>query len=100
MRKLSLIIPCFNEEESLVPLVIASLIGILFFAISLVAILVIVIKTIIWGDPVNGWPALASIIFMVSGIQLFCLGIIGQYLAKTYLETKSRPIYLLQEKNF
>lgn len=85
---------------STVPLAIASMLGLLFFFISLAAILAIVLKTLIWGDPVAGWPALACIVFLVGGIQLFCLGIIGQYLAKTYMETKSRPIYLLKEKNF
>jgi len=58
------------------------------------AIIYIVIKTIIWGDPTSGWPSLACIILMVSGIQLFCMGILGQYMGKTYIEVKNRPIYL------
>ena len=59
-------------------------------------IIVIIIKTLIYGDPAAGWPSLVCIIFMISGIQLFCMGIMGQYLAKTYLETKNRPIYILE----
>ena len=60
-------------------------------------ILVIICKTLIWGDPVGGWPSLACIIIFVSGIQLFFMGIFGEYLAKTYLETKKRPIYIVKE---
>ena len=60
-------------------------------------VIVIIVKTLILGDPVNGWPSLVCIIFFVSGIQLFCIGIMGQYLAKTYLETKKRPIYIIKE---
>ena len=59
----------------------------------------IIIRTLIYGDPVSGWPSTICIIFMVSGIQLFCMGIIGEYLAKTYLETKRRPIYIVKEKD-
>ena len=60
-------------------------------------VIVVVVKTLIWGDPVSGWLSLACIIFLVGGVQLFCTGIIGQYLAKTYLETKARPIYIVKE---
>ena len=66
--------------------------------ISFAVILFIVVRTFVWGDSTPGWPSLACIILMVSGIQLLCLGIIGQYLSKTYLETKSRPLYLLKEE--
>lgn len=62
-------------------------------------ILVIIVKTLLYGDPVGGWPSMVCIIFMVSGIQLFCMGIMGQYLAKTYLETKNRPIYIVKESS-
>ena len=82
---------------STVPLAIASLFGLLFCLIAFVMILIIVLKTLIWGDPVTGWPSLACIIFFVGGIQLFCLGIVGQYLSKMYLETKKRPIYIAKE---
>ena len=84
---------------STTPLVISALIGILFCIISFIAILVIIIKTLIFGDPVSGWPSMICVIFFVSGIQLFCLGIMGQYLSKTYLETKQRPIYIIKDKN-
>lgn len=84
---------------STVPLLISSFIGLLFFIISLVMIGVIVLRTIIFSDPVAGWPSLVCIVFFVGGIQLFCTGILGQYLAKTYLETKNRPIYIIKESN-
>ena len=84
---------------STTPLVVASVIGLLFCFISFLLILVIIGKTIIFGDPTSGWPSLVCIIFMLSGIQLFFLGIIGQYLAKTYLEVKQRPIYIIKDSN-
>lgn len=84
---------------STVPLTIASIFGILFCLISFILIIIIIIKTLIYGDPTSGWPSMACIIFLVSGVQLFCMGIIGQYLAKTYLETKKRPIYIVGESN-
>ncbi len=80
-----------------VPLTIAAFLGILFCFIAFVMIVVIICKTLIWGDPVSGWPSLACIIIFVSGIQLFFMGIFGEYLAKTYLETKKRPIYIVKE---
>ena len=82
---------------STVPLSIAAVIGVLFCLIAFIMIIVIIVKTLTVGDPVAGWPSLVCIIFLVSGIQLFCLGIIGQYLAKTYLEVKNRPIYIVKE---
>lgn len=82
---------------STVPLIISAVIGFLFFAISFIMIVVIIAKTLILGDPVSGWPSTVCIIFMVSGIQLLSLGIIGEYLSKTYLETKNRPIYIVRE---
>ena len=81
------------------PLAIASIVGILFCLISFIMIIVIIVKTLTLCDPTSGWPSLVCIIFFVSGIQLFCLGIIGEYLAKTYLETKKRPIYIIKETN-
>ncbi len=80
------------------PLLIASLFGILFCLIAFFMICVIIAKTLIWGDPVAGYPSLICAIFFMGGIQLFCLGILGQYLSKTYLETKKRPIYIVREK--
>lgn len=84
---------------SVAPLSLASVVGVVFCLLSFVMILVIVVRTVIWGDPVSGWPSLACIIFMVSGIQLFCTGIVGQYLSKTYLETKHRPIFILKDSS-
>lgn len=83
---------------STVPLHLSSLFGILFFIIAMILIIAIIIKTLIIGDPTSGWPSTICIIFFVSGIQLFSLGIIGQYLSKAYLEVKNRPIYIIKEK--
>ncbi|MBQ9318540.1 MAG: glycosyltransferase family 2 protein [Bacilli bacterium] len=79
------------------PLVLSALLGLLFCLLSFIMIIVIVIKTLVYGDPVSGWPSTICIIFFIGGVQLFVMGIIGQYLAKTYLETKNRPIYLIRE---
>lgn len=79
------------------PLLIASIFGILFCIIAFFMICVIITKTLIWDDPVAGYPSTICIIFFIGGIQLFCLGILGQYLSKTYLETKRRPIYIIRE---
>lgn len=82
---------------STAPLLIAAFIGMLFCIIAFVFIIVIIVKTLCFGDPVGGWPSLACIILFTSGIQLFCTGIIGEYLSKTYLETKKRPVYIIKE---
>ena len=84
---------------SQIPLSIASFVGLFFTLISFLAIVFIIVRKLIFGDPVSGWPSLACIIVFVSGIQLFCMGIIGQYLAKTYLEVKRRPHYIVAESN-
>ncbi len=83
---------------STVPLAFASVMGVLFCAAAFVLILFILVRSLVWTDPVGGWPSLVCIICMVSGVQLFCLGIVGQYLSKTYLEVKKRPIYLVKEE--
>ena len=59
----------------------------------------IIVRTILFGDPVAGWPSLVCIMFFIGGIQLFCHGITGQYLSKTYLETKNRPKYIIKDTN-
>ena len=82
---------------STTPLIISSVIGLLFCLISFLLIIFIIIRTLIYGDPTSGWPSMVCIIFFVSGVQLFSLGIIGQYLSKTYLEVKHRPIYIVKE---
>ena len=79
------------------PLALASLIGIIFCVLAFVMILFIIVRTLLFGDPTSGWPSLVCIIFLCSGVQLFCLGIVGEYLAKTYLEVKHRPIYITRE---
>lgn len=84
---------------STVPLVASAVIGVAFCIISFIMILIIIIKTLVFGDPVSGWPSMVCIMFMVSGIQLLVMGIIGEYLAKTYLETKERPIYIIKESS-
>lgn len=81
---------------STVPLVLAALLGILFCVIAFIMILVIIVRTLAFGDPVSGWPSLICAILLLGGLQLLALGIIGQYLAKTYLETKQRPIYIVR----
>ena len=82
---------------STAPLAIASILGLLFCVISFIMIIFIIAKTLIYGDPVAGYPSLVCIIFLIAGVQLFCSGIQGQYIAKTYLETKNRPIYIVKE---
>lgn len=84
---------------SVAPLSLASVVGVVFFGISVLMIGIIIVRTLIWGDPVAGWPSLVCIIFLVSGIQLFCTGIVGEYLSKTYLETKHRPIFILKDSS-
>lgn len=79
------------------PLVVSAVIGILFCVLAFVMILVIIFKTLMYGDPVSGWPSTICIILFVSGIQLFCLGIMGEYIAKGYMEVKNRPIYVVKE---
>lgn len=83
---------------STMPLTVAAVMGALFCAAAFIMIIVIIIKTLIFGDPTSGWPSLVCIILLVSGVQLFCLGIVGQYLSKTYMEVKKRPIYLVKEE--
>lgn len=82
---------------STVPLMLASVAGLLFCALAVVMILFIIVRKLIFGDPVSGWPSLVCIILLTSGVQFFCVGILGQYLAKTYMEVKRRPIYLTKE---
>lgn len=79
------------------PLTFAAYAGFLFFLLSIVMILFIIIRKLIFGDPVQGWASTVCIILFCSGVQLFCTGVIGEYLSKTYLEVKKRPIYIVQE---
>lgn len=82
---------------STTPLVLSALIGLLFCLVAFILLIVIIVKTLVWGDAVSGWPSLACIVVFFSGIQLFFLGVIGMYLSKTYLEVKKRPIYIVKE---
>ena len=82
---------------STAPLVIASVMGMVFCLVAFVAIIFIIVRTLIFGDPTSGWPSMVCIIIFIAGIQLLCMGILGQYMAKTYLETKKRPLYLAEE---
>ena len=84
---------------STTPLIFSSILGIIFCLLAFLMIVFIIIKTLILGDPTSGWPSMVCIIFMCSGIQLFSLGVIGQYLSKTYLEVKHRPIYIVKDTN-
>ena len=83
---------------STVPLMFASFVGVLFCILAFVMIIFIIVRKLIFGDPVSGWPSLVCIILLVGGVQFFCTGILGQYLAKTYLEVKRRPIYITREE--
>lgn len=84
---------------STTPLVISSVFGLLCCAVAMIMIVVIVVRTLVFGDPTSGWPSLVCIMLLLSGIQMLGIGIVGQYLAKTYLETKNRPIYLVRKTN-
>lgn len=83
---------------STAPLSIATFLGFAITLVSFVWIIYIIVKTLLYSDPTAGWPSLACIIMMFGGIQLFSIGILGQYLAKTYLEVKKRPIYIAQDE--
>ena len=83
---------------STAPLAIASVMGLLFCIVGLILTCVVVVKTLAFGDPVAGYPSLICAILFIGGIQLFCIGILGQYLSKAYLETKNRPIYIIKEE--
>ncbi len=83
---------------STVPLAVASFMGVLFCGLAFLMIVFTIVRKLIFGDPTSGWPSLVCIILLCSGVQLFCLGIVGQYLSKTYMEVKKRPIYLVKEE--
>lgn len=80
------------------PLIMSSIAGTFIVALSLLYLIIIVVKTILWGDPVAGFPTLACLILMLSGIQLLSVGILGQYLAKNYTESKERPVFIVKEE--
>lgn len=81
------------------PLAISAIVGIIFTILAFIMVLFIIVRKLIFGDPVEGWPSLVCIIVFIGGIQLFCIGIIGEYLSKIYLEVKNRPIYIVGDSN-
>ena len=82
-----------------VPLVISTVLGIIISFVSFLYLIYIVLSTILFGNNVHGWASTVSIILLLGGIQLLSIGILGQYLGKTYIETKNRPIYITKETN-
>lgn len=82
---------------STAPLALASVLGVLICLIAFVFVGVVLVKTLAFGDPVGGWPSMMCVMLFLGGVQLLCIGISGQYLAKTYLEAKHRPVYLVRE---
>ena len=81
------------------PLTVSSYLGFIMTLISFVAIIFIIVRKLMFGDPVDGWASTVCIVTFVGGIQLFCMGIMGQYMAKMYSEVKNRPRYIIQETN-
>lgn len=84
---------------STMPLAISVVIGLIMCIIAFLFILFVVVRTCIWGDPVSGWPSSICCSLFIGGIQLFCIGILGEYIAKMYMEIKNRPMYICQETN-
>lgn len=84
---------------STVPLLIATVVGLLCCLLAFGGVIFVVVRKLLFGDPVQGWASSMCVVLAVGGIQLFCTGILGQYMAKTYLETKKRPIYIVAETN-
>ena len=84
---------------STAPLAIASVVGMLMLLVAFIFIAFIIVRTLIFNDPTSGWPSLVCIITLIGGIQIFCVGIVGEYLSKIYLETKNRPVYIVKEDN-
>lgn len=84
---------------STAPLAVSSVCGMLFSIIALVGIIFVVVRQLVWGGSAYGWASLICIILLVSGVQLLCIGILGQYLSRTYMESKRRPIFIVKESN-
>lgn len=84
---------------SVVPVVMAAGIGVLFCGLSFLFLIIVFIRALLCGDPVAGWPSLVCIILFISGLQFFFMGILGEYMAKTYMEVKHRPVYICRETN-
>lgn len=84
---------------STVPLAVSSVMGVILFIVSIIGIIFVIVRQLLYGGSAYGWPSMICVILLVGGLQLLCLGILGQYLAKTYLETKHRPIYIVKNTN-
>jgi len=80
------------------PLTVAAIIGLFFCFLAFAFIFIIIARTLIFGDPVAGWPSTICILLLVSGVQMFCIGVLGIYISKIYSETKARPIYIAKDK--
>ncbi|MEG0322313.1 MAG: glycosyltransferase, partial [Oscillospiraceae bacterium] len=82
---------------STAPLMLSSVLGVVSCCVAFLTMLVVVVKTIVWGDPVAGFPTLIAVMLLVGGLLMLFIGILGQYMAKTYMETKHRPLYIVRE---
>ena len=82
-----------------IPLSISTFLGIIFSIVSFIMIIVLILRKILYANPVAGWTSTVSIILLLGGIQLLSIGVLGKYLEKTYIETKNRPIYIIKESN-
>ena len=79
------------------PLAISSILGAISCAVALIVMIVTVVKTLVFGNPVAGYPTIVCLILLIGGLLMFFIGVLGQYMSKTYLETKSRPAYVVRE---
>lgn len=84
---------------STMPLLLASFLGIFFCIAATIYLIFVVIKTLIFGEPVAGYPTLICMMLLIGGVQLLCMGIIGEYISKIYLESKKRPNYIIKERS-
>jgi len=82
---------------STVPLIMSSFLGVACCLLAFIGIVFVIVRATIFGDPVAGWPSMICVILLIGGLQLLCLGVLGEYLSKTYLESKNRPIYIVSE---
>lgn len=81
------------------PINMASWLGLIMTGVSVIALLFLFLRALIFGDPIAGWPSLACIMTFIAGIQLFVMGVLGQYISKTYMEVKHRPHYIVKHTN-
>ncbi len=86
-------------DFSTVPLALASCVGVLMCGLAVLAIIFIIVRQLLFGGSAFGWPSMACIVIFIGGVQLLCIGILGSYLSRTYLEVKHRPIYICKETN-